>query len=239
MSSWSARPSPTPHRGSERQLMTPAIWSLPRGLDPSPAEARRWLSDELNRSSYQDPWLSSAVRWILDKLSQLLDGINNLANGGLSPIITVLVALLAIALLVWVLPRVRRESAAARPDMAVLDDPTIAASTHRSRAARALADGRHDDALLDGFRAIAKDMSDRTLLNDAPGRTAHEVSLELARPFPDHISRLAQAANDFDAVRYGHRRATAEQAARVQRLDADLVKTRPVLATSALQDLPV
>ena len=100
-------------------------------------------------------------------------------------------------------------------------------------------DGRYDDAVLDGFRAIAKDMSDRTLLDDAPGRTAHEVSLALASPFPDHADRLARAADLFDSVRYGHRRANADQAGQVQHLDAELVTTRPLLAASPLLDLPV
>mgnify|MGYP001793207630 FL=1 len=118
-------------------------------------------------------------------------------------------------------------------------DPTIAAGTYRGLAARAFADGRYDDAVLDGFRAIAKDTSDRTLLDDSPGRTAHEVSLGLARPFPDLAERLVQSANVFDAVRYGHRRATADQAGQVLRLDAELVNTRPVLLTSPLQHASV
>ena len=150
-----------------------------------------------------------------------------------------LLALVVIALLVWVVPKIRRESVAARADAAVLDDMTITARTYRNRAAQAFEDGRYDDAALDGFRAIAKDMSDRTLLDDAPGRTAHEISLALARPFPDHADRLARAADVFDSARYGHLRLTADQAGEVQHLDAELVKARPVLAASPLQDLPV
>lgn len=217
--------------------MTPASWSPHRGLDPTPAEARDWLEQELLGSNYRDPWLASVIRWVIDHLRALLDGASHLA--GVSPVITVLVALVVIALLVWVLPRVRRESVTAASDGTVLEDLTITPRTYRDRATQAFADGRYDEAVLDGFRATAKDMSDRTLLDDAPGRTAHEVSLALAQPFPDHADRLAQAANVFDAVRYGHRRATADQAGQVMQLDADLVRTRPVLAMSPLQDLPV
>jgi hypothetical protein len=220
--------------------MTLASWSPQRGLDPTPAEARKWLSDELNGSDYHDPWLDSAIRWILDQLSKLLDGANNLTHGALSPVITIAVALVVIALLIWVVPRVRRESVATASDRAVLEDLRITARTYRDRAARAFEDGRMDDAVLDGFRAIAKDTSDRTLLDDAPGRTAHEVSLALTQPFPSHVDRLVEAANSFDAIRYGHRHATAGQAAQVLQLDADLAKARPTLAIpTPLQDLPV
>ena len=214
--------------------MTPASWSPLRSLDPSPAEARRWLSDELHRSDYHNPWLESSLRWIVDQLSKLFDGANKLANGGLSLVVTVLVALVTIALLVWVLPKVRREPVVATLDGAVIVDPTITAGTYRDLAARALADGRYDAAVLEGFRAIAKDMSDRTFLDDAPGLTAHEVSLELSRPFPDFAGRLAQAANLFDAVRYGHRSANQDGAAQVLRLDSELAKARPVLLTSTM-----
>jgi len=219
--------------------MTPPRWPPQRGLDPTPTEARDWLSDELRGSDYQDPWLESVVRWIIDQLRALFDGANRLANGGVSTVITVLVALVVIALLVWVLPKVRRERAVTGADGAVLEDLSITARTYRDRAAQAIRDGRLDDAVLDGFRAIAKDMSDRTLLDDAPGRTAHEVGLALASPFPDHAERLARAADVFDSVRYGHRRATADQAVEVQQLDAELVKARPVLTASSLQDVPV
>jgi hypothetical protein len=218
--------------------MTPVSWSPPRGLDPTPAEARDWLEQELQGSDYQNPWLDSVIRWIIDQVRTLLDGANNLANSGVSLVVTVLVALVVIALLVWVLPKVRRESIVAQ-DGAVLQDLTITPGIYRDRAAQAFKDGRYDDAVLDGFRAIAKDMSDRTLLDDAPGRTAHEVSLALAPPFPDHAERLARAADVFDSVRYGHRRATVDQAGEVQHLDAELIRTRPMLAASPLQDLPV
>jgi hypothetical protein len=217
--------------------MTPAIWSPQHVLDPTPPEARDWLDRELHGSDYRDPWLDSAVRWVVDHLRSLLDGAANPA--GLSPVVTVLVALVVVALLTWVLPRVRRESSVARRERAVLSDPTITARTYRDRASMAMRDRRYDHAILDGFRAIATDMSTRGLFDDAPGRTAHEVSLSLAPHFPEHADRLARAADLFDSVRYGHRRADADQAGQVQHLDAELVDTRPVLSVPARQDVPV
>jgi hypothetical protein len=217
--------------------MTPPSGSLLRGLEPTPPQAREWLKQELQGSDYQSSWLDSAIRWVTDQLSSLVDGIRSLA--GVSPFITVLLAVVMIALLVWVLPRVRREPVAAAPEGAVLKDLTITARLYRDRAAQALRAGRYDDAVLDGFRAIAKDMSDRRVLDDAPGRTAHEVSLAVAPAFPDHADRLARAADLFDSVRYGHRRASADQAGRIHQLDAGLATTRPHLAASPPRELPV
>ena len=217
--------------------MTSPSCSLVRGLNPTPPEARNWLKQELHGSDYQSPWLDSLSRWITDQLGKLLDGASHLA--GLSPAITALIALVVIALLAWILPKVRRERVVAGSDGVVLDDVTITARLYRSMAAQAIRDGRYDDAVLDRFRAIAKDMSDRRVLNDAPGRTAHEVSVTLASPFPDHADRLARAADLFDSVRYGHRHASAHQAGQIQDLDAELVTTRPSFLTASVVEPPV
>jgi hypothetical protein len=218
--------------------MTLAHYSPGRGLSPTPPEARSWLRQELRGPEYQGSWLDTVIRWVVDQTRRILDGVGHLA--GLSPVLTVLIALVVITLLGWVLPRVRRDPGVRRdPEWAVLEDAAITARGYRELAARAVRDARYDDAVLDGFRAIAKDMSDRRVLNDAPGRTAHEVSLALAKPFPDHARRLAQAADLFDSVRYGHRRAGAVQAGQILELDAELVSSRPAPSAPSLKALPV
>jgi hypothetical protein len=213
--------------------MTLPGWSLVGGLDPTPPQARDWLRQELAGPDYRSPWLDSVVRWFTDQIRKLLEGAGQLA--GLSPLITVLTALVVIALLVWILPRVRHERGVAALDGAVLVDVRMTARHYRDQAANAIREGRYDDAVLDGFRAIAKDMSSRRVLKDAPGCTAQEVSLALASPFPDHADRLALAADLFDSVRYGHRHASAYQAGQIQELDAELVTARPLLVAPALQ----
>jgi hypothetical protein len=120
----------------------------------------------------------------------------------------------------------------------VLDDLTITARHYRELADRALREGRYDDAILDGFRAIAKDMSNRRVIDDAPGSTAREVSLALGSPFPDHAERLVQAADLFDSVRYGHRRPNANQAGQIHDLDTELVTTRAMLPRTSPEGVP-
>ena len=217
--------------------MTLASWSLARALSPTPAQARSWLTQELHGSDYHGAWLDSLGRWISDLMAKILQDASHVA--GLSAAITVLIALAVITVLVWVLPKVRRERVVAPTDMAVLADQRITPSQYRDLAAQALREGRYDDAVLEAFRAIAKDMSDRGVIDDAPGRTAHEVSLALTSPFPDHADRLVRAANLFDSVRYGQRRPSPSQAGQVRDLDAELARTRPLLSMSSPAELPL
>jgi hypothetical protein len=81
--------------------------------------------------------------------------------------------------------------------------------------------------VLDGVRAVARAAVERVVLDDAPGRTAHEVALALAGPFPGEADALLRAADAFDAVRYGDQRATPDRARDVLALDERLAGTRP------------
>ena len=103
------------------------------------------------------------------------------------------------------------------------------AAEHRTAATRALAAGDADTALLEAYRAIARSAIERTLLDDLPGRTPHEVAVELGPAFPASAAALATAADAFDAVRYGRRAARPESARDVIALDSTLAATRPVL----------
>ena len=147
--------------------------------------------------------------------------------------VTALVAAVVIALLAFVLPRVRRERRLPGGSAAVLTDPTVTASMYRARVAAALGEGRFDDALADAYRAIARAATERTLLEDSPGRTAHEVALGLEAVFPAEQDELRRAADQFDAVRYGSRHIGRADVERVVELDRRLTRTRPVLAAAS------
>jgi hypothetical protein len=86
--------------------------------------------------------------------------------------------------------------------------------------------------VLDSFRAITRDMGDRTLLDDTPGLTAHEVSVAVATAFAAHAGELARAADLFDAVRYGNGTASAQEAEDVAALDTALARSRPPRPTA-------
>lgn len=201
-------------------------------LLPDRDEARRLLQEELARGEYQleESWVSRAWTWFTDLFSGL---------GGVGPlpgwVTWVLLALVLVAVLAvlafatrdrWRTGRLTRR----KTPGAVLEGPARAASEHRLEAATALEAGDHDRAVLEGYRAVAAGAVERTLLDDRPGRTAHELATGLAPVFPPAREELLAAADAFDAVRYGDQRATAEQARQVVDLDARLHSARPALA---------
>ena len=199
-------------------------------LDPSSDEARRWLEEELAKGVYNpEPGL---VERFLEWLDRLLSAT---PEGGapsflLPVVIVVLVAVLALVLLTVLRREVRRSGARTGH---VLDVPDLDAATLRERARAAEARGDWDGAVLDGVRTLARAGVERVVLDDAPGRTAHEVALALATPFPGEAQALLRAADAFDAVRYGHRRATQQQARDVLALDERLAGTRPETPATA------
>lgn len=196
-------------------------------LGPSSDRAREWLEQELAHAEYHQG--NTLLDRISDWLNDLLGRTSELpdASNPVSVVVTVALAVVVIALLAWVLPRIRRERRAPGEPGAVLTDPTLTAADYRDRAGRALAEGRHDAALLDAFRALTRSAADRTLLEGAPGQTAHEVGLALAEPFPQHAADLARAADLFDTVRYGGTHVDREQAEWLVRLAGELDRTRP------------
>ncbi|MGL5867418.1 MAG: DUF4129 domain-containing protein [Dermatophilaceae bacterium] len=197
-------------------------------LDPTSPEARQWLEDELRKSVYQEqPGLLDRLQdWIEQLLSSTAGG------PGLPAWTVVVVVLLVLAVVALVLARTlrrdRRMTGQATPG--VFDGPVRSAAEYRDDARRALAAGDADTAVVEGYRAVARAAVERTILDDLPGRTAHEVAVALARAFPSSGPGLAGAADVFDAVRYGRRSATRTQAESVLALDAEISRTAPVLA---------
>ena len=202
-------------------------------LDPTSPQARQWLEDELRKGIYHEQ--KGLLQRLWDWLNELLAG----GSGGGLPGWTIWIAFaVGAAVLALVLLRSlhaeRRMTGPRRGG--VLEGPARTAAEHRTEAAAALRRGDADTAVLEAYRAIARSAIERTLLDDLPGRTPHEVAVALGPVFPASAASLATAADVFDAVRYGRRSASAESARAVIELDTALASTRPLLpdpATSA------
>lgn len=195
-------------------------------LDPSGDEGRGLLRRELADPAYVDR----------DLLQRVLDWIGRQIQGGVdgargTPALTwfaiTVVVVLVVGTLAWLASRARTSTRAATArSRDVLTGEVVTAVALRERAERALAEGRHGDAVVDGFRALARRQVERGRLEDSPGVTAHEVAATLAREYPSQRERTAAGADLFDAVMYGERPATREQAVAVLDLDLELAAAR-------------
>lgn len=215
-------------------MLLPAVGFLPVArvpVDPTVEQAQTWLRQELAKPQYSDD--RSLLQRVVDWFWDLLDRVMGTSIGGLPgwalPVVLALVALLVGAVL-WA--KVRREPGARTRTGTVLDEPHLDAEAYRRRARAAEARGDLDSATTDWFRAIAASAAERTLLDDAPGRTAHEVSVALAATFPAEGRELARAADEFDAIRYGNGHVDVTVAHSIAQLDARLAQARPLLAHS-------
>ncbi|MFC7491508.1 MULTISPECIES: DUF4129 domain-containing protein [unclassified Knoellia] len=208
--------------------MTPRLAHLDTPpLDPSRSEGRRLLEDELAKPRYAvEPSLWDRFRdWLL--------GLFDSTGPGLPSWVFGFVVVLALVVLVLVVVLFLRPEARARrsgTDRGVLDERGVDATAYRARAQSAVLERDWDTVVLDGYRAIVASGVERTILDELPGRTAREASLELSRAFAGEGEALSASAHCFDAVRYGHDSATEDEARAVLALDERLGRARPGLA---------
>lgn len=194
-------------------------------LDPSGDEGRRLLRAELLKSEYHQQHLwQRLLAW----LGRLFHGSVHTASG--SSWVTVLVTMLLFAMIVTglalVVSRVRHGRRERTRPAALLPDDRLSAADLRRRAEASLAEGRHAQAVVDGFRALATRQIERGRLDDQPGATAHEVAARLAASYPEQGPRVGRSADLFDATMYGDRPATREDATGVLGLDDTLAGVR-------------
>jgi Domain of unknown function (DUF4129) len=210
--------------------MSLALLAVP--VQPDGDEARRWLLDELAKQPYQASKptpVDLAAQAFFDWLGSLFR-----SQGDPTPTVllvvalTVVVALVVIAVLLFGIPRANRRSRGAGAGLFGEDDRRTAAEL-RAAARAAAAAGDFSLAVLERYRALARDLHERTLVEVFPGTTAHAFAREAAGVFPDEATELAHAADAFDGIRYAGRSGARDQAERVAALDDRLVAARPRL----------
>ncbi len=194
-------------------------------LHPSGDEGRRLLREELAHGEYHR---RQVLQRLLGWLWRRLEGGVGAASGSswVAALVTMVVGALLLVGLVLLLSRIRRDRGARERAEAVLTAERVSAGELRHRAEAALDDGRHADAVVDAFRAIAVRQVERGRLADQPGTTAHEVAATLATSYPDHGARVGRGADLFDATYYGDRPASREDAAGLLELDDVLAGSR-------------
>jgi hypothetical protein len=137
--------------------------------------------------------------------------------------LAVAVAVVLIALVVAAVVFSRRGGLSRRsaPAAAELfgDAETRSAAQLRRAAASALARDEWSDAVILRFRALARGLVERGLVELVPGATVHAFAATAAAVLPEVADVLEPAASAFDDVRYLRRPGTPELYARVA--DAD------------------
>jgi hypothetical protein len=194
-------------------------------LDPSGSEAHDKLRRELLHPEYHEQNVIQEVfSWLMRKVGSGLDRASQAP-----PLSTLMAMLIFVALalgLAWLISRARHTARDKDDKRAVLTEEVVTADELRARAEAALEAGRFEEAVVEGFRAIAVRQVERGRLSDTPGATAHEVAEALAREYAAMADRVHRSARLFDEVLYGDRPATREQADAVLALDDDLVVRR-------------
>ncbi|MDF1604798.1 DUF4129 domain-containing protein [Nocardioides sp. YIM 152315] len=196
--------------------LVPALAEPP--LDPSGEEARSLLGRELLHPDYHE---HNPIEQLLDWLDRMIGGTIDAAADAppLSTFLAIVAFLLLGLALAWLVSRARRTPRVAGGPGPVVGDRTASAAELRAAAERALAEGRAAAAAVDGFRALTVRQIERGWLEDRPGATAREVAVALAAAHPDLRHEVAGSAEVFDAVLYGGRPATHDQAAAVLAVD--------------------
>jgi hypothetical protein len=192
-------------------------------LDPSGDEGRRLLRRELLHPEYQQNPFQRLLGWLWRHLESGIGAASG--SSWLITLVTMLVAAALVLALVWLVSRVRRDRHE-RAETAVILEHGVPAAELRRRAERALAEGRHADAVVEGFRAVTARQVERGRLDDQPGATAHEVAARLATAYPDQGGPVGRTADLFDATLYGRHPVTPEDAAGVLALDDTLAGAR-------------
>ncbi len=204
----------------------PGLAALDVPVDPDRETAHRWLLEELSRPEYatEPSLLQRLVEWFLG----LFDDVAVPDVPGWQLALVVLGVAVAVVLVAWwVAGPVRTARRAARRSAVVLEDD--ARTADEMRAAADAAAGRADwsTAVLERFRAVVRSLEERVVLEEQPGRTAHEAADAAAVRLPGVAADLRRAASLFDDVCYGTLPAGADDDAFLRALDRRTAAERP------------
>lgn len=212
--------------------MSPFAWPRPAfaPLLPDADEARRWAERELADPAYRaaEPTpFDRLARAVLEFLERLFSAP---VSGDWGPwaflvLALVVVAAIVVGVLVWGRPRALVR---ARPAARALfdDDDGRSADQLRGEAVAAAEREDWDAAVVLRFRAFARGLGERGIVDPPPGATARAFARSAADALPVLGAHPAEAAAVFDDVRYLGRRGTAESYRLVARLDEAAVRAR-------------
>jgi hypothetical protein len=201
--------------------------------DAARAAARAELAKPIYEAA-RPPFAVRIIRWVADRLTEVLDRIAEATPGGWYGVVVLLGVL---GVVVYATMRrvglVRRS--AARRDGLLFGNGRRGAAEHRAAADGAAARGDWDTAVLERFRAIVRTLEERGLIDERPGRTADEAAAAGAAILSGLAQELTDAAAAFDSIMYGGRSATADLDHWLRDLDALIHSARPFAADTSAE----
>lgn len=210
--------------------MTPAEPPIDIGRDEAADAAARELSKGLYHQD--DPSIPQRViDWLSNWIQRLLSEVDNASPGGLTGLLIIVGLIVVAAIIVrWrvgPLARSRRRASAM-----VFTDGQRSAAEHRTAAKEAAGNGDFAVAIRERFRALVRELEERTLLDQRPGRTADEAAAEIAQLAPQVGGAVQTAARIFDEVWYGGRPADSARYDQVAQADDQVSAIRRVAVTA-------
>lgn len=205
-----------------------AVRVLAAPLIPDGDEAREWAERELADDAYRvaEPTpFDRAARAVGDFFLSLFSGDLPAEFGPwlAVAVLAVVLAAIGVAVAIWGKPR---RAARARASVALFGDDERRSADDLRRAARAAADAaRWEEAIVLRFRALARSLADRTIVETPPGATVHAFARSATDAFPAEAETLERAADAFDDVRYLRRPGTADAYSLIASLDERLAVT--------------
>ncbi|NEA30933.1 DUF4129 domain-containing protein [Streptomyces sp. SID13031] len=204
-------------------------------VDISREDAAREAAKELAKPAYGqagDNVVSRVIDKILEWIGDLLSNLTGQSPDGKTGLTMLVGLILLVVVIVLWRAGVLRTTRGSGKDQAVFDsDRPRNASQYRSQAEAEAASGDYTAAVRSRFRACVAELTERTVLDERPGRTAYEAVADAGRVVPALREPLQPAALMFTEVVYGNRPGTAERYARVVAADeaARHVSTRQMV----------
>jgi hypothetical protein len=180
-------------------------------IDIGRGDARELAQRELAQRVYveaEPSWWERVSTWVWDHFNELLHKASG-ALGGAGWLLVLALVVVAIAVVIaWRAGSLERRHR--RTSTAIFGDIEMSASEHRRLAELAAQQVDWNQAVVESFRAMVRDLEERGWLDPRPGRTADEAVREAGQLFPEHAGELADAARTFDEVVYGDREGTPD-----------------------------
>jgi len=197
---------------------------------PDGDEARRLAEQELQDPRYADAkptWFDYLAEDVADFITDLFspDAGERMGSTALVIVIIVVVAALITVLILWGRPRASRSIRRRGAELLGERDDRSAAQL-RADAERSARDHDWDAATILRFRALARGLLERDIVDPAPGATAQAIAREAGVSLAAHHAELSSAAESFDAVRYLRHPATEDDYRAMAATDDLVVQTR-------------